>query len=298
MNASNPKRKITVPEIFSRKSSKDNKFKPISAITAYDFTFARLIDETEIDIILIGDSLASVIQGQPNTLPVTLEEMIYHAKCVCKAVGRALTVADMPFLSYQISKERALEGAGRLLKETGVASVKLEGGINIADTIEHLVKFDIPVMGHVGLTPQSYHRMGGHRVQGRLHDSENQSAGSYERLIEDALAVEKAGAFALVVECVPVDLAREITDKVSIPTIGIGAGSSCDGQILVMHDLLGLEDRKKPKFVKNYANMASLVKDSISQYVQEVQSHTYPSAEHSFEPELTEKNKKQKLQLV
>ena len=294
-------KKITVPDIFNRKPLKNNSDKKISVLTAYDFTLARLVDEAGIDIVLVGDSLACVVQGLETTLPVTLEEAIYHSRCVSRAVKRALLVADMPFLSYQLGKEKALEAAGRLLKEGGVSAVKLEGGLQIAETIEHIVSFDIPVMGHVGLTPQSYHRMGGHKVQGRKHDKQSLKAGTYERILQDALAVEKAGAFGLFIECVPQDLAKEISENVSIPTIGIGAGPHCDGQVLVLHDMLGLEDRRNPKFVKRYANLADNIKKSVASFIDEVQRDIYPAPEHSFNGDTSSRMKKSggnKLQLV
>jgi 3-methyl-2-oxobutanoate hydroxymethyltransferase len=289
------RKSITVPDILSRKNSKEK----ISVVTAYDFTFARLFEEAGIDIILIGDSLSSVIQGNSNTLPVTLEQVIYHSKCVTAALKRSLSIADMPFMSYQPSKEKALEAAGRLLKEGGVSAVKLEGGIPVVEIIEHIVSFDIPVMGHVGLTPQSYHRMGGHKVQGKSHDNESLKAGTFERILQDALAVEKAGAFALVIECVPAELAEEITAKVSIPTIGIGAGRNCDGQVLVMHDLLGLEDRKQPKFVKRYADLAGQVRDAAEKYIDDVKNSVFPADEHTFDDHSISKTGiKTKLKLV
>lgn len=275
------RKKITVPEIAARKGQPSK----ITALTAYDFTFARLIDEAGVDIILVGDSLAGVIQGHSNTLPATIDEVVYHTKCVARGVKNSLVVADLPFLSYQVSREKAIESAGRLLKEGGAAAVKLEGGIHMAETINAIVNVDIPVMGHVGLTPQSYHRMGGHKVQGRGANNETTKAGTYKRVIMDAQAVESAGAFAVVIECVPAELAAEITAAVNIPTIGIGAGKDCDGQILVMHDLLGLEDRRKPKFVKHYLELAGMIKSAVGSYVEEVNSGQYPAPEHSFDGE-------------
>ena len=293
---------ITVPKILSRKASQDIQAKPISAITAYDYTFARLIDNAGVDIILVGDSLASVIQGYENTLPVSLDEMIYHCKCVKRGATRSLVVADLPFLSYQISPEEALRSAGRLIKESGVSAVKLEGGVAFKDTIRKIVDCDIPVMGHVGLTPQSYHRMGGHKLQGREHASEGKSkvsAGTYEKILEDALAAEDAGVFALVVEGVPEELGQKITASVSIPTIGIGAGRYCDGQILVMHDLLGLENRRQPKFVKKYASMAEDVQNAVKSYVAEVQSGAFPGENHVYQASPTNgKKAKSNLRLM
>lgn len=291
---------VTVPQIQSRKLENGSEKDAISALTAYDFTMARLIDEAGIDIVLVGDSLGSVIQGHDTTLPVTLDEIIYHSRCVRKGVQRALVVADMPFLSYQISKEEALRSAGRLIKEAGVSAVKLEGGVQFSETIKALVQCEIPVMGHVGLTPQSYHRMGGHKVQGRKHSQSKDSSipdGSYERVLADAKAVCEAGAFSLVIEGVPEALAKEITESVSIPTIGIGAGRFCDGQILVIHDLLGLENRRKPKFVKRYANMGEEVKKAVSEFRTEVSNGTYPEIEQVFEPMSESEKKKAKANL-
>lgn len=265
--------RITVPLIRSLKSQERSR-RRISALTAYDYTTARLLDETGVDLILVGDSLGNVIQGLETTLPVTLDEMIYHARCVTRGVKHALVVGDLPFLSYQVSAEQALQSAGRLIKEGGVAAVKLEGGQAMADAIARLVAVDIPVVGHIGLTPQSYHRMGGYKVQGR--DSE-----ARERLLADARAVEEAGAFALVVEGVPSTLGGEISRMLSIPTIGIGAGAECDGQILVIHDLLGLGDAQ-PTFVKRYADLANTIRAAIGAYIEEVQSGAFPAAEHSF----------------
>lgn len=255
---------ITVPFIRSVKNTN----RKISALTAYDYTFAKILDESGIDIILVGDSLSSIVQGEKTTLGVTLEETIYHSKCVAKGVKNALVIGDMPFLSYQVSIEQAVLSCGRLIKEAGVGAVKLEGGINVADRISALTRFDIPVLAHIGLTPQSYHRMGGHKMQGKVRDS-NKSAGSVERLIEDAKAVEEAGAFCCVLEALPKELAKEITEMLSIPTIGIGAGTNCDGQILVTHDMLGI-NKKTPSFVKKYADINTTMKNAVENYVNDV----------------------------
>jgi 3-methyl-2-oxobutanoate hydroxymethyltransferase len=235
--------KVTVPEIARRK--RDGK--KISMLTAYDYPFARILDEAGIDVLLVGDTLGMVVQGLDTTLPVTVDEIIYHLKMVTRARARALVVGDLPFLSYQVSIEEALRNAGRMMKDGGAEAVKLEGGVNVAATIAALTAVDIPVMGHIGLTPQSVHRMGGHKVQGKKH---GKMAGGRERLLEDAMAVEEAGAFAVVLEGIPLDLAAEITERLSIPTIGIGAGVHCDGQVLVLHDLLGLFDMFAPKLSK------------------------------------------------
>lgn len=270
--------RVTVPSLLERKSNRAGQGAKICALTAYDFSMARLIDRAGIDIILIGDSLGTVIQGLETTIPVTLDEVIYHSRCVSRAVERALVVADMPFMTYQTSPEKALEAAGRLLKESGAAAVKLEGGLPMRDTIRRIVDVDIPVMGHVGLTPQSYHRMGGHRQQGRGHSNKDRpDAGSRERIMADARAVEEAGAFAVVLEGIPSDLAAEITAALQIPTIGIGAGPGCDGQILVVHDMLGMDSEFSPSFVKKYADLASVITGAAQQYIEEVQSSAFPA---------------------
>jgi len=270
--------KITVPLIRERKAYPNSA--RITALTAYDFTFARLFDQAGIDILLVGDSVATVVQGEETTLPVTLEQIIYHARCVKRGAERALIVADLPFLSYQASPEQAILSAGQILKESGVSAVKLEGGVAMAQTVRRMVEVDIPVMGHIGLTPQSYHRMGGHKVQGR--GNQNGSSTAREKIIKDAEALDKAGVFALVLEGVPGELAAEITRMVSIPTIGIGAGSDCDGQILVSHDLLGLNESFSPKFVKRFAGLASECKRAVGEYISEVQSGEFPAKEHTF----------------
>ncbi len=275
--------RITVPYLLSLKSKlRSGAAKKIAALTAYDFTLARIIDQAGVDVILVGDSVSAVVQGVETTLPVTLDEMIYHCRCVSRAVERALLVGDMPFMSYQVSIEKALEAAGRMLKEGGAAAVKLEGGVHIAETIARLVQVDIPVMGHVGLTPQSFHRMGGHKIQGKsasAHD--NNQAGSAARILEDALAVEQAGAFALVIEGVPAELAAEITNKLSIPTIGIGAGPDVDGQILVAHDMLGMYPNFKPSFLKHYADLHCEITKAVRNYIGEVRLGQFPEEKHS-----------------
>jgi len=268
-------RKVTVPDILKRKGSGD----PIVALTAYDYPFGRIADEAGVDLILVGDSLGMVVQGLDSTLPVTMDEMVYHCRMVARARRRALLVGDLPFLSYQVSVADAVANAGRLIKDGAVEAVKLEGGLPMADTIRAIANVDIPVMGHIGLTPQSVHRMGGHRVQGQRRGDR---AGQRDRLLDDALAVEDAGAFALVLEGMPLDLAAEITDRLTIPTIGIGAGPHCDGQILVLHDVLGLCDRVSPKFAKRYAELWQAAGDAIGAYAREVRSGTFPSDAHSF----------------
>ena len=268
-------RKVTVPDLQRMKEAGTK----ITALTAYDFPFAQIADQAGIDVILVGDTLGMVVQGLDTTLPVTLDEVIYHCRMVARGRKRALLVGDLPFLSYQVSREDALRSAGRLIKEGACEAVKLEGGIPMADTIRALTSVDIPVMAHIGLTPQSVHRMGGHKVQGRKR---GRGPGQRERVLADALAVEEAGAFAVVLEGIPLDLAAEITLRLTIPTIGIGAGVHCDGQILVLHDLLGLFDRFTPKFVKRYAELGRAAGDAIGEYVREVRSGAFPDDAHSF----------------
>jgi len=246
----------------------------IVMITAYDATFAKIFDEVGVDIILVGDSLGQVVLGLPNTLGVSMEDMERHTGAASRGRKRAYLIADMPFLSFQVSPQEAIRNAGRLL-QAGAEAVKLEGGRNVEATIRAITAFDIPVMGHVGLTPQSIHRMGGYRVQGKTDVQK-------ERVMDDALAVQEAGAFAVVLEGMPADLAGEITERLAIPTIGIGAGPRCDGQVLVMHDLLGLFDEFRPKFVKRFAEMKKPVQDAVRAYADEVREGKFPGREHSF----------------
>ncbi len=247
----------------------------ITVLTCYDYPTARIMDGCGIDMILVGDSVGVVVAGHENTLPVTLEEMIYHTRAVLRAEPKALVVTDMPFLSYQVGLREARLNAGRLVKEGGAAAVKLEGGEHVAATIRAIVDMDIPVVGHIGLTPQSIHRMGGYRVQGK---QEAQA----ERLLADARTVENAGAFALVLEGIPLKLARRITDELSIPTIGIGAGPHCSGQVLVIHDILGLCEKYSPKFVKRYADARALIAGAVDRYIAEVKGGEFPTEGHSF----------------
>jgi len=251
----------------------------ITALTAYDYPFARILDECGVDVLLVGDSLATVVQGAETTLPVAMDQMVYHLRLVAPARRRALLVGDMPFLSYQIGSAKAIANAGRLLKEGGAEAVKLEGGVHVAKTIRAIVNMDIPVMGHIGLTPQSVHRMGGYKVQGK---GRGLAPGQRERILEDAQAVEAAGAFSVVLEGIPLDLAREITEKLTLPTIGIGAGPWCDGQILVIHDLLGLTEHFTPKFVKRYVDLRATISEAVRAYVTDVRAGTFPADEHSF----------------
>jgi len=263
--------KVTVPEIGKMKQRGEK----ITCLTAYDYSFARILDEAGIDMLLVGDSVGCVVQGQHNTLAVTMEEMIYHTRAVARGRQRALLIGDMPFLSFQVSREQALQNAGRFLKEAGAEAVKLEGGVSMQETIAAIVRAGIPVMGHIGLTPQSLHRFGGYKIQGR----EEKQRGD---LLRDALAVEEAGAFALVLEGMPMELAKEITERLTIPTIGIGAGAHCDGQVLVIHDMLGLFHDFTPKFVKAYADLNAAVTTAVKTFIEEVREQKFPGMEHSF----------------
>lgn len=249
--------------------------KRIAMVTAYDYTAARHVDAAGVDMVLVGDSLGMVIQGHQDTLSVTLEDMAYHGRCVARGLTQAHLVVDMPFMSYQVSPQQALESAGRLVKEGRAQSVKLEGGERSAPAIELIVEAGIPVVGHVGLTPQSVHALGGWRVQGRG----DQGA---EQLIRDAKAVEAAGAFCVVLEMVPAELAAELSAALTIPTIGIGAGVHCDGQVLVLNDLLGLDGSFKPRFVKRFQELEQPIVDAVRAYCEEVREGTFPADEHSF----------------
>ena len=267
------KRKVlTIRDILERKKAS----RRLVMVTAYDALFGRLVDEAEVDIVLVGDSLGHVVQGRDSTLPVTLGDMIYHGRAVRRGVTYALLVVDMPFLTYQVSEEQALLNAGRVMQETGAQAVKLEGGDErIGRAIETLTGIGVPVMGHLGFTPQSVHGLGGPRVQGR-------DADGADRLLADARRIEAAGAFALVLELVPAAVAQRVTQSLSIPTIGIGAGVGCDGQVLVLPDLLGLNDRFRPKFLKQYANLADDVRKAVASFRDEVRSGAYPDDQHSF----------------
>jgi 3-methyl-2-oxobutanoate hydroxymethyltransferase len=247
----------------------------ITMLTAYDYPFAQIVDEAGIDAILVGDSVAMVVQGLENTLPVSMDEMVYHTKMVLRAAKRAMVIADMPYLSYQINIEDAVRNAGRFIKEAGAQAVKVEGGREVADKVEAMTKAEIPVMAHIGLTPQAIHRMGGYKVQGRTEE-----AG--KRLKEDAKILQDAGAFSLILEAIPAGLAAQITKDLTIPTIGIGAGPYCDGQVLVIHDVLGLFERFVPKFVKRYANLKDEAINAVKQYKEEVEKGLFPGKEHSF----------------
>jgi len=267
--------KVRVPDLARMKAARQ----PITMLTAYDFPFARIFDNCGVDLLLVGDSLAMAVRGEANTLAVTIDEVIYHTRAVARARRRAVVVADMPFLSYQVSPEDALRNAGRLVKEGGAEAVKLEGGVSIAATVARLTQIDIPVMGHIGLTPQSVHRMGGHRVQGQREGS---APGCRQRLLDDAKALEQAGVFAIVLEGIPAPLAREITAMLVVPTIGIGAGPDCDGQVLVMHDMLGLSAGCVPRFAKPYASLWQEASAATLAYLREVKEHAFPGPEHSY----------------
>jgi 3-methyl-2-oxobutanoate hydroxymethyltransferase len=256
---------VRIPELIRKKACGQK----IAMLTAYDATMARLLDQAGVDVLLVGDSLGMVIMGYDTTLPVTLEDMLHHARAVVHGTRKALVVADMPFLTYQVSVEQALRNAGRLIQEGGAAAVKMEGGATLAATVARVVESGIPVMGHIGLTPQSVHRLGGFRKVGKTeHEA--------ERLLEDARALEQAGAFAIVVECIPDELAGEITAAVKIPTIGIGAGPRCDGQVLVSYDAFGLYDDHAPQFVKQYARLGEKLVEAAKEYIADVQAGRYP----------------------
>ena len=258
---------ITIPGLLQMKKEGLK----IAALTAYDFPFARILDESGVHIILVGDSLGNVVQGKANTLPVTMDEMIYHTRMVSRGVKNAMIIGDMPFMSYQTGVETAITNAGRFLKETGATAVKLEGGAAVSHIIKAITRATIPVQAHIGLTPQSIHQMGGHKVQ-RDED----------RLLSDAKEVEEAGAFSVVLEGIPAGIAAKITKSLSIPTIGIGAGPDCDGQILVLHDMIGLNPGHLARFVKLYAHLYDLAKTGVESYVREVQQGEFPGPEHCY----------------
>ena len=265
-------RRVTITD-FADKAARGDK---LVVVTAYDALFARLVEDGGVDALLVGDSVGNVVAGYDTTLQVTLDQMIYHASAVRRGSSRALLVADMPFLTYQVSEASALRNCGRMMQETGVQAVKMEGGSpELASTVRALVRVGIPVMGHLGFTPQSEHALGGPRVQGRRPDSA-------AALVEAARRLEDAGAFAVVLELIPAALAATVTEALRIPTIGIGAGPSCDGQVLVLHDMLGLNDRFTPRYLKHYATLATDVRSAIRAFGDEVRGGTYPDAAHSF----------------
>ena len=263
--------KITTSVIREKKI----KGEKITMLTAYDYATAIVLDESGVDIILVGDSLGMVVLGYDSTLPVTMEDMLHHTKAVARGTKRALVIADMPFLSYQVSTEEALRNAGKFLKEADAQGVKLEGGREIADLIRKITTIGIPVMAHLGLTPQSVHQLGGYKIQGK-------DDATAKKLMEDARIIEEAGAFSVVLECVPAALAGKISQSITIPTIGIGAGVDCDGQVLVINDMLGMFERFTPKFVKKYCNLNAQMKEGVKKYIDEVKSGAFPDEEHSI----------------
>ncbi len=256
-----------------QKAKNENRI--ISMVTAYDYSMAKILDEAGVDALLVGDSLGMVVQGHDSTISVTVDDMIYHAKAVNRAAKRALVVVDMPFMSYHTSTTEAVHNAGRLMKEGGAHAIKLEGGIEFAETIRQIVRAQIPVMGHIGLTPQSLHMFGGFKVQGR-------SLAQAQRIIDDAKALEEAGVFAITLECVPAKLTKLISEAVNVPLIGIGAGNDCDGQVLVSNDMLGMFSDFTPKFVKKYADLSTDIKGAIKMYIEEINSKTFPEEQHTF----------------
>lgn len=262
---------ITTAQLLKRKHAGER----ISMVTCYDSAFGRIVEESPIDVVLVGDSLGNVMLGFDSTLPVTVDHMIHHASAVTRVVRRPLVVVDMPFMSYQVSVEDALRNCGRVIKEASAQAVKLEGGSRIVPAVKALVDAGIPVMGHLGLTPQSVHTLGGYKVQGKGADAR-------KAMIEDALMLAEAGIFALVLEMVPAELAAEITRKIAVPTIGIGAGAGCDGQVLVLHDLLGFDQDFNPKFLKKYANLGEAIGGALTKYDKEVKSGTFPTAKNEF----------------
>jgi len=263
---------MTVPDLLAMKAAG----RRIVMLTCYDAAFARLLEQAEVDVLLVGDSVNQVLAGQETTLSATLDQMIYHAASVRRGARRALVFVDLPFLTYQVSPTKAIRNAGRVLQETGAHGVKLEGGRPMAETVRALVDRGIPVIGHLGLTPQSVHALGGYRVQGR-------EAAAAERLLADARALEEAGACSIVLELLPAALAKRISVALAIPTIGIGAGPGCDGQVLVLHDMLGLNETFNPKFLKRYAELGEAVRAAVRSYAAEVRDGTYPGPEHSFD---------------
>lgn len=265
------KNKFTVSSFLQAKANKEK----ITMLTAYDYSMAKIVNDAGIDSILVGDSLGMVVQGYESTLEVTMDDMVYHCRAVARGAENALIVGDMPFLSYHISAEEAVRNAGRLIQEGKAHAVKLEGGVDQVDTVTAIVKAQIPVMGHIGLTPQSVNLFGGFKVQGK-------DTAQAQKVIDDALALEAAGVFAIVLEGIPEKLATLITQKISVPTIGIGAGRYCDGQVLVIHDLLGMYSGQSPKFSKRYAALNETIKDSVTTYITEVKSVKFPEEKHTF----------------
>ncbi len=276
-------KKVTIHTLQAMKKRGEK----ITMLTAYDATFAQLLDESQIDLLLVGDSLGMVVQGHDTTLPVTLDEIIYHCRAVARGTVRAHIVGDMPFMTYQGSVHEAMLNAGRLIKEGGAHSVKLEGGAQHAELISRLVTAGIPVMGHIGLTPQSVHTMGGFKIQGR-------GEGEAEQLLQDALTLQEAGAYSIVLEGIPSVIAKTISDALHIPTIGIGAGADCDGQVLVIYDLLGMNDSFKPRFVRRYEHLAMRIRTAVDAYAADVKSGAFPSEQESFFMDKADRPKSQK----
>jgi 3-methyl-2-oxobutanoate hydroxymethyltransferase len=271
MSAINNLKKVTAPSLIKMKE----KGEKIAVLTAYDFLMANMLDDAGIDVILVGDSLGMVVLGFESTIPVTMEMMLHHVSAVKRGVKRALLIADMPFLSYQKNIDTAVENAGRFLQEAGAEAVKLEGGETIAETVARLVNFGIPVMGHIGLTPQSINQFGSYNVIGKQKKIAQQ-------LLKDAQILENAGAFSIVLEKVPMELAKEISENIKIPTIGIGAGKHCDGQVLVSHDMLGIYDKFNPKFVRRYAELAKEMRSAFSGYIKDVKNKKFPEENESY----------------
>ncbi|OGW93447.1 MAG: 3-methyl-2-oxobutanoate hydroxymethyltransferase [Omnitrophica bacterium RIFCSPLOWO2_02_FULL_45_16] len=265
------RKKITITDIQNKK----REGRKITMLTAYDYPMARLVDEAGIDVILVGDSLGMVVLGYESTVPVTMDEMIHHSKAVRRGTKYAFLVGDMPFMSYQVSKEEAVRNAGRFMKEAGCDAVKLEGGDEVLDVTRAIIDAGIPVLGHLGLTPQTISKLGGYKIQGK-------DAKAAKRILEQALKLKDAGCFAIVLECVPDKVAKLITEKLMIPTIGIGAGPYCDGQVLVTNDMVGLFDRFVPKFVKQYVKLSTLISDGLKKYRDEVEKGIFPDQAHSF----------------
>jgi len=265
------RKKITIPDLRAKKAGG----KKITMLTAYDYPMARLVDEAGIDCILVGDSLGMVVLGYDSTVPVTMDEMIHHSKAARRGTRYAFLIGDMPFMSYQVSKEEAIRNAGRFMKEAGCDAVKLEGGYEVLDVTKAIIDAGIPVLGHLGLTPQTISKLGGYRVQGR-------DAQAAKKILDQALKMEEAGCFAVVLECVPDEVAKLITEKLNIPTIGIGAGVSCDGQVLVTNDMVGFFDRFVPKFVKQYVKLSVSILDGLKRFKDEVETEKFPGKEHSF----------------
>ena len=263
--------KVTTQTVVEMKQ----KGEKISMLTAYDFTMARILDSAGIDVLLVGDSASNVMAGNETTVPITLDHMIYHTQCVVRGVDRALVIADMPFMSYQVTSKEALTNAGKLMKEAGAHAVKLDGGAAIADTVKKIVDAGIPVMGHLGLTPQSIYQFGTYQVRAK-------EEAEAEQLIKDAHRLQEAGVFALVLEKIPSALAQKVTESLSIPTIGIGAGQSCDGQVLVVHDMLGMNKNFSPRFLRRYADLESVMTEAVQQYVSDVKSQDFPNEKEQY----------------